>query len=265
MKRPLTFAILGDSAASGVGDYDESGRPRGWCYHLAQSFHDPIHIISVARPGAQSREVIEVQLPKVLPYAPDIAALIVGGNDALRNGFSPIDLYQNLRTSIIEMKKSGTEILMFQLHDPTEIVPLPRLLQRVLRRRIDAVNEVYERLCKEFEVVFLNTRSLEGIYSPELWHFDRMHPSSFGHQTIAHHFRELLAVRGWKFNQMRPALSRSTARKDKMLWMLRNATPWFLKRSVDLLPAALVLMIYEAVRLSFQKVHNLLYPSGLSK
>jgi len=39
------------------------------------------------------------------------------------------------------------------------------------------------------------------------------------------------------------------AKKDSILWMLRHATPWFLKRSVDLLPAALILVMGEYIRM----------------
>jgi hypothetical protein len=42
---------------------------------------------------------------------------------------------------------------------------------------------------------------------------------------------------------MSPINNRS--KKDSILWMLRNGTPWFLKRSVDLLPAMVFLMAAE--------------------
>lgn len=249
MTRPITFAILGDSAATGVGDYDQLGRPRGWCYHLAGAFARPVNLIQVARSGAQSNEVREIQLPRAIAYRPDIAALVVGGNDLLRNGFSPNRLYENLRSTISEFKSCGAEVLMLQLHDPTEIVPLPRLLARVLQRRVNSVNEVYERLVDEFELVFLRTRNLPNIYQSHLWHFDRMHPSTHGHFSLAENFRDLLASRGWSLGNLEvPDISKSTKR-DSTIWMLRNGTPWFFKRSFDLLPAALALMAIEAARI----------------
>ena len=100
MERVITFAVLGDSAASGVGDADVNGITRGWAYYLTQSFQDPIVYANLSRPGAKSLEVLEVQLPSALLYKPDIAAVIVGGNDALRNGFSPSKLHENLQLTI---------------------------------------------------------------------------------------------------------------------------------------------------------------------
>jgi uncharacterized membrane protein YgaE (UPF0421/DUF939 family) len=43
-------------------------------------------------------------------------------------------------------------------------------------------------------------------------------------------------------------------RKESIIWLLRNGTPWFLKRSVDLLPAALILMAIEYVNSKLNRV-----------
>ncbi|MEY2951178.1 MAG: hypothetical protein RL622_255, partial [Actinomycetota bacterium] len=59
MERVATFAVLGDSAASGVGDADSHGVTKGWGYYLAKHFQNPLVYINLSRPGAQSREVLE--------------------------------------------------------------------------------------------------------------------------------------------------------------------------------------------------------------
>jgi lysophospholipase L1-like esterase len=264
MERVATFAILGDSAASGVGDSDVNGVTRGWGYYLAQHFQDPLVYINLSRPGAQSGEVLEVQLPKALVHNPDIVAVIVGGNDALRNGFSPDRLHQNLRKTIAQLKEVGSEVLLLQLHDPTKIVPLPRLLGRVLKRRINAVNTVTHSLAREFNAQILVTRSIENIYDRKVWHIDRMHPSKFGHQLMAHHFRELLIRKNWNIAPIAFEETPVKSKKDSVMWMLRNGTPWFFKRSFDLFPAAIVLMTIELFKVIFsigrQEPATMYYP-----
>ena len=256
MENVATFAILGDSAASGVGDSDKNGVTRGWGYYLAKHFQDPLIYINLSRPGAQSAEVLEDQLPKALVFKPDIAAVIVGGNDALRNGFDPNKLHQNLRFTISELKKSGAEVLLLQLHDPTQIVPLPRLLARVLSRRINAVNRVIHSVGREFNAQILLTRSIQDIYERKVWHVDRMHPSKYGHQLIATHFREILLRRNWQIDPITIEATPVTSKKTSVLWMLRNGTPWFFKRSFDLFPAALLLMSIEFFKIIFVRQAN---------
>jgi lysophospholipase L1-like esterase len=253
MERVATFAILGDSAASGVGDSDKNGVTRGWGYYLAKHFQDPLVYVNLSRPGAQSAEVLEDQLPKALIFKPDIAAVIVGGNDALRNGFDPSKLHQNLRATISELKKSGAEVLLLQLHDPTRIVPLPKLLAQVLSRRVNAVNRVIHSVGREFNAQILMTRSIQDIYDRKVWHIDRMHPSKYGHQIMATHFREILLRRNWKIDPIAIEETPVTSKKSSIIWMLRNGTPWFFKRSFDLFPAALILMTVELVKIIFRR------------
>jgi len=256
MEKVATFAILGDSAASGVGDSDKNGVTRGWGYYLAKHFQDPLVYVNLSRPGAQSAEVLEDQLPKALVFKPDIAAVIVGGNDALRNGFDPNKLHQNLRATILELKKSGAEVLLLQLHDPSRIVPLPRLLARVLCRRINAVNRVIHSVGREFNAQILLTRSIQEIYERKVWHVDRMHPSKYGHQIMATHFREILLRCNWRIDPISIEETPITSKKSSMIWMLRNGTPWFFKRSFDLFPAALLLMSIELFKIVFKRQDN---------
>jgi len=253
MFSPITFAVIGDSAASGVGDSDDCGNYFGWTYHLAKAFQEPLVYINASRPGARSAEVLNIQLPKVLPHAPELAAVVVGGNDLLRSNFSPDIFERNLRETLVKLVSNGSTIMLLQLHDPTVIVPMPYLIGRICRRRVKAVNEATHRLSKEFGAVTLPTRSLSGIYEREKWHVDRMHPSKFGHQFIAKEFAVLLRERGYFIGdvQIHPVNNRS--RRDSILWMLRNGTPWFLKRSVDLFPGLICLSGAEIIYILRQR------------
>lgn len=251
MNTVVTFAVLGDSAASGTGDTDRNGISRGWSYYLAQGFNHPLVYANLSRPGAQSNEVLEDQLPKALVLQPTLTAVIVGGNDALRNGFSPERLHQNLRLTISELKAIGSEVMLLQLHDPTQIVPLPKTLASILNRRINAVNQIIQAVANEFSVHILRTRDISGIYERNIWYIDRMHPSKFGHQVLAHNFREMLSPH-WDIApiEIEPAIVQS--KKEPIMWMLKNGMPWFFKRSVDLLPAVVALIALELFNKTFR-------------
>jgi len=112
-----TFVVLGDSAAFGTGDEIQEGKFRGWAGFLSEAFHDGCDYINLSRPGAKSSEVVNIQLPKALSLNPDICAVIVGGNDLLRNGFDPIELYKNLKNTCQNLLNIGSEIIMVELHD----------------------------------------------------------------------------------------------------------------------------------------------------
>ena len=241
----LTFTVIGDSAAFGTGDLDENGNPRGWGHYLSQVFRDHTSYFNYSRPGAKSAEVREVQLAKALSTEPDICAVICGGNDMLRNGFDPFELHRNLIETCSALMSQGSEVMMIQLHDPNQILRIPRLLKRVIRRRVDAVNAVYDKVASELDVVLIRTRNIPNVHDLRNWHIDRMHPGPYGHQLLAREMASELAHRGWDVALPEVVPLDVESRREKILWLIKNGTPWFLKRSVDLLPAALVLMAWE--------------------
>jgi lysophospholipase L1-like esterase len=249
MTQPLTLAVIGDSAASGVGDSDADGNHFGWGYHLAQAFNEPLIYINAARPGARSGEVLEEQLVKVSVHDPELVAVVVGGNDLLRSNFSPTVFESNLRETLIRLVSTGATIMLLELHDPTKIVPMPYLVGRICRRRVAAVNKATSKMAQDFGAIMLPTRSLENIYSRSKWHVDRMHPSKLGHQFIASEFAKMLRDRGFDVGDVAISPVNNRSRKDSILWMLRNGTPWFAKRSIDLFPGLIWLSMAEIVYL----------------
>ncbi|KGA18241.1 hypothetical protein GM50_9360 [freshwater metagenome] len=251
MQEITTFAVIGDSAASGVGDPLAESINAGWAYYLAKSINSPLVYINAARPGAKSKEVLENQLPKVLIHKPNICGVIVGGNDLLRNDFNPGKLHQNLREVLAELKSIGATPLMLEIHDPTRVVPMPKLLAQVLRRRVNAVNDVTRSVANEYGAMLVNTRKIPNIYNLENWHIDRMHPSKLGHQRLAEEFRKSLLRLGWQSEPIQIEKSLQRNKKDSLIWLAKNGTPWFFKRSLDLLPAALYLMAVEFVQAKF--------------
>ncbi len=250
-----TFVVLGDSAAYGTGDEISAGVFRGWAGFLAEAFQDGCDYFNFSRPGAKSTEVLEKQLPKALREQPDICALIVGGNDLLRNSFDPLLLYKNLKNCCQQLMAMGSEVIMVELHDPNQLLRLPRLMSRVLNRRVTAVNAVYRKVALEFEIITIKTRKIGDVHNRSNWHIDRMHPGPVGHFMLARSVAEQLRRRGWAVSLPHKLDVVQKSKTEKIKWLLRNGTPWFLKRSIDLLPAAVLLMVYELIKVTIEKVN----------
>ena len=255
-----TFVVLGDSAAYGTGDEIKSGQFRGWAGFLADAFQEGCDYFNYSRPGAKSNEVLAIQLPKALRQNPDICAVIVGGNDLLRNNFDPVLLYNNLRSCCQQLLAMGSEIIMVELHDPNQLLKLPKLMRQVLGRRVNAVNAVYRKVALEFEIVTVKTRAINNVHDRKNWHIDRMHPGPQGHFMLARNIADQLRKRGWAISMPYQLTITHRTRSEKITWLLRNGTPWFFKRSFDLLPAAMILMIFEFCKTILEK----LYPARKS-
>jgi lysophospholipase L1-like esterase len=250
-----TFVVLGDSAAYGTGDEIKAGQFRGWAGFLADAFQEGCDYFNYSRPGAKSNEVLAIQLPKALRQNPDICAVIVGGNDLLRNNFDPVLLYNNLRSCCQQLLAMGSEIIMVELHDPNQLLKLPKLMRQVLGRRVNAVNAVYRKVALEFEIVTVKTRAINNVHDRKNWHIDRMHPGPQGHFMLARNIADQLRKRGWAISMPYQLTITHRSRSEKITWLLRNGTPWFFKRSFDLLPAAMILMIFEFCKTILEKIH----------
>ena len=250
-----TFVVLGDSAAYGTGDEIKAGQFRGWAGFLADAFQEGCDYFNFSRPGAKSNEVVATQLPKALRQNPDICAVIVGGNDLLRNNFDPVLLYNNLRSCCQQLLAMGSEIIMVELHDPNQLLKLPKLMRQVLSRRVNAVNAVYRKVALEFEIVTVKTRAINNVHDRKNWHIDRMHPGPVGHFMLARNIADQLRKRGWAISLPYQLTLTHRSRSEKVTWLLRNGTPWFFKRSFDLLPAAMILMMFEFCKSILEKIY----------
>jgi cytidylate kinase len=50
---------------------------------------------------------------------------------------------------------------------------------------VTAVNLVYRKIAKEFDIVVIKTRKISEVHKKSNWHIDRMHPGPAGHFLLA--------------------------------------------------------------------------------
>jgi lysophospholipase L1-like esterase len=247
MKKTLNFVVMGDSAAYGTGDVTHADRPFGWAARIADAIESPLTYLNLARPGAKSSELVEHQLPIARHFKPDIAVVVVGGNDMLRNNFCPSRLRNNLIEILTGLTSIGAHVITLQLHDPSKILQLPKALESALLKRVDCVNAVYEELATHFPIISIKAREIEGVNERKNWHVDLLHPGPQGHVLLAKTALSELSKLGVKVRTLQPMEIPQTSRWKKIEWMVLKGGPWFFKRSFDLLPVALFLILKEIV------------------
>ena len=81
-----------------------------------------------------------------------------------------------------------------------------------------------------------------------------MHPGELGHKKLAREVAAQLQKRGWSLTM--PEEGELTVREKSIQfrWLLVNGVPWFLKRSVDLLPAVMILSVLELFKIAREKL-----------
>ncbi|MEU6356109.1 SGNH/GDSL hydrolase family protein [Streptomyces sp. NPDC047072] len=243
----LRFVALGDSLTEGVGDPVGDGW-RGWAALLAAGLaEDDVDFVNLAVSGAQTRDVLERQLPQGLALRPDVVSVVVGVNDTLRCTFDIHAVAARLDRVYAAFSAQGAVLLTACLPDPGAMLGLPGALARPLARRQRAVNTVVHALSERYGAVHLHASEGAWLTDRAMWSADRLHPGERGHRQLAVRFHALLASRGLA-DGVAPSVEPEfpVPTKSASLWWLATAgTGWVVRRCGDLLPQLLSLAVDE--------------------
>ncbi|MDX3569421.1 SGNH/GDSL hydrolase family protein [Streptomyces sp. ID05-47C] len=248
--RPVRFVALGDSLTEGVGDPVGEGW-RGWAALLARGLsagpEAAVEFTNLAVSGAQTRDVVERQLPDALAQRPDIASVVVGVNDTLRCTFDVHAVAARLDTVYGAFAAQGTVLLTACLPDPGAMLGLPGVLARPLARRQRAVNAVVHALSARYGAVHLHASEGAWLTDRAMWSVDRLHPGERGHRQLAVRFHALLAGAGLATGPAPSPEPESPAptRSAGLRWLATAGTGWVARRCTDLLPQLLALAVDE--------------------
>jgi lysophospholipase L1-like esterase len=238
---------LGDSSVFGVGDHGDAipSVGAGWAGRLA---HDLTagNFINVAKNGARARHITKHQLNAAHAFRPDLALVCIGTNDVLRGDFSPEEIKNSLITVIETLSENNAVIILLGLPDPISTAPGPLALRKILSARVSLINEIYIELSERENVVLVPTWDSKIAHERRMWHVDRMHPSAIGHQLIADLVRRKLALPRRSAKKLPTSIN--VSKKFELYWLVTNGAKWFAKRSVDLVPALIWLMVSENIR-----------------
>jgi lysophospholipase L1-like esterase len=245
--RPLRYVALGDSLTEGVGDPVANGW-RGWAALLAGGLSEPAaEFTNLAVSGAQTRDVLETQLPAALALRPDVASVLVGVNDTLRSTFDIEKIAERLDRVYASFARQGTAVLTACLPDPGTMLGLPGILGNPLARRQRAVNTVVHTLSERYGAVHLHAVDDAWIMDRAMWSSDRLHPGERGHRQIALRFHAMLAHRGLATAPSpspEPEFPPPT-KSASVLWLATAGTAWVIRRCNDLLPQLVRLAAVE--------------------
>lgn len=215
---PVVVA-LGDSVTGGVGDAAGPGElpGPGWAGRLAE-LAGAARFVNLANDGARARHVVAEQLPRALALLPDVATVVVGGNDVLRSDFSAHAVARDLSTAVTALRDVGATVVLARLPAIGLFEAMPPALRRVMRDRVAAVNAVVDAVARASRpatvselgalrasraapgtdrgpgiddgrgrggVVVVDVGDAARLAGRAAWHADRVHPSAAGHRALA--------------------------------------------------------------------------------
>jgi lysophospholipase L1-like esterase len=184
-------------------------------------------LVRLAEPGARVRDVRAHQLPLVVDA--DIVTVLAGLNDIARAGFDAQTLRADLMAIVDELTAAGAHVVLGRLHDPTRMLPVPKTLADVVRRRVREVNTAVDTAAAAHGGHVLDLADVPALKTAGGWSADRIHPSRAGHQGMAAAAAEALAP--W-YDQLPAAVPpprsapRGPSRTARAWWAMRHGLPY---------------------------------------
>lgn len=184
----ISFAVLGDSSAAGLGCNNPHETPGARiAAGLAAIAEVPVRLTNVAHVGALSADLAE-QVTRALEAEPEVALIMIGVNDVTHR-VRPAVAVGLLADAVRRLRKEGCQVVVATCPDLGTIEPVLQPLRYLARR--------WSRQLAAAQTIVVveaggRTVSLGDLLGPEfsaapheMFSPDRFHPSAAGYASAA--------------------------------------------------------------------------------
>ncbi|MFI6651563.1 SGNH/GDSL hydrolase family protein [Streptomyces sp. NPDC050529] len=178
------LVVFGDSAAEGLGQPVPGYRTVPWGERLRESLdrvNPGLAYANFGHRGLLSEQIRERQMDQVLEFAPDLACLVAGGNDAFSRGFDADAVGATIGSMVGALRATGSDVLLFGLMDAS--AALPELLPG--RNRMIRLNTAVRAAAEQHGAVFVDLWEHPARAEADMYSDDKIHNSMRGHAAIA--------------------------------------------------------------------------------
>ena len=244
----VRLAALGDSISVGMGDPVPGGW-RGFVPLLADALGPPgaVELRNFSTAGALTADVAAAQMPAARRWRPQVATLLVGVNDTLRDTFDIGRAAERLWQAVHGLLDAEAVVVTACLPEPGRMLRMPAALARPLARRVGAVNDVVHALSERYGTPHAHLATDPLVFDRRMWSVDRLHPSERGHRHLAGLYYDALASGGFPVGT-RPSPEPTNAaptRRQQVRWMATKGVRWVADRSGDLVPQLAAMAVHE--------------------
>ncbi|GAA2604577.1 SGNH/GDSL hydrolase family protein [Actinomadura fulvescens] len=185
---PISFVVLGDSTAAGLGVDEPDETPAALlAAGLSAIAARPVWLTNVAKSGSRSEALAE-QVARALEAEPEIAVIMIGANDV--TGRVPAaESVRHLAAAVERLRAAGCEVVVGTCPDLGSVKPLMQPLRWIARRasrQLAAAQTiaVVERGARSVSLGDLLGREFAA--DPlAMFSDDRYHPSAHGYAAAA--------------------------------------------------------------------------------
>ena len=185
----IELLLLGDSIAAGLGaDLPRETLGARLAKRVARKAERSVRLRTAARVGSESSMLADQLATLPLSYRPDVAVVIVGGNDVTHR--VPVaESVRHLEETIAVLRGRGAAVVVGSCPDLGALRPVPQPLRALGSRASRQLAEAQEAAALRSGAHAVSLADVVGpffITNPEeMFSLDRFHPSALGYQRTA--------------------------------------------------------------------------------
>ncbi len=186
---PLELLVLGDSIAAGLG----AERPKDTlgarvARGVAKRLRRPVRLRCAAVVGAETSALAEQLGTLEEDYRPDVALIVVGGNDVTHR--VPVATsVRHLERAVAELRERGVAVVVGTCPDLGALRPVPQPLRALgarMSRQLASAQAAVAARHGAHTVSLARTVGPFFVTDPdEMFSLDRFHPSALGYKRTA--------------------------------------------------------------------------------
>ncbi|MFC6324982.1 SGNH/GDSL hydrolase family protein [Microbacterium koreense] len=186
---PADLLVLGDSIAAGLGaDRPKETLGARLAKDVARELGRPVRLRSAAVVGSES-SALEAQIAGLDDgYRPDVAVIIVGGNDVTHRVPTATSA-EHLRHAIRQLRARGAAVVVGTCPDLGALRAVPQPLRALAAQQSRQLARAQEAVAVDEGAVPVSLRAAVGaVFSAQpddMFSLDRFHPSALGYRRTA--------------------------------------------------------------------------------
>jgi lysophospholipase L1-like esterase len=139
--------------------------------------------LNLGERGLTAAQVRAGQADRAAAFAPDLVAIVCGGNDLLLPGFSPEALEKELDLLFSRFAGPRVSVLTLSLADVATAVP--ELRGGPLQRGVAVLNDVTRTVARRHDALVVEMYAHPAVADRNLYSADVVHGSARGHAVFA--------------------------------------------------------------------------------
>ena len=188
------FVVVGDSTAAGVGDPVPGYEHLGWADRVARGLGDGLAYLNLGRRNLLAAQVRATQLERALAFAPDLAAVLCGGNDLMRRDHDPAAVEREVDAIVAALRAAGSQVIMMAPFDMSLAPLVAEPDKPAWHSLIERMSTLAERVAKRHGAVLLDFRTHPASSDPGIYSEDKIHLNARGHALVAAETLRAIAV-----------------------------------------------------------------------